>query len=132
MFSYLRGIDEYAAFCDAYQNSGGRGSVAANRPIYVAETDATAWAEAEPALRLLWRRFALEGKIPNGVPEPGSFDLSNAPGQFIVSGRDTVSHVITDLRRRVHFDTLNIEPRWEGLSEEQVHASLRRLATIYR
>lgn len=132
MFSYLRSIDEYASFYDAYRNAGGRGSIAANRPIYVGETDTAAWAEAEPALRLLWQRFATEGKIPADDPEPRSLDLSNAPGQFIVGGLETVMHVINDLRRRVPFDTLNIEPRWEGLGEEQVHASLRRFATVYR
>ncbi len=129
MFSYLRSIDEYEAFYDAYQNAGGRGSVAANRPVYIGETDAAAWAEAEPALRLLWRRFVAEGKIPADRPEPQSFDLTNAPGQFIVGGTETVGQSIYELQRRVPFDTFNIEPHWDGLSEEQVHASLRRLAT---
>jgi len=128
MFSFLRTPEQYAALHSAYREAGGRGSVAANRPAYVGEDDAAAWAEAEPALRILWRRFVEEGKIPRDRPEPETFTLENAPGQFLVGGPETVACFIRDLRARVPFDTFNIEPRWAGFTVEQVHASMRRFA----
>lgn len=128
MFSFLRTPDQYAQLYDAYRSAGGRGSVAANRPLYVAADDATAWREAEPALRVLWRRFVDGGKIPRDRPEPEAFNLENAPGQFLVGGPKTVIRYIRRLRERVPFDTFNLEPRWAGFTPEQVEANLRRFA----
>ena len=128
MFSYLRTPEQYETLYAAYRDAGGRGHVAANRPVYVGEDDAAAWREAEPALRILWRRFVAEGKIPRDRPEPERFDLSSTPGQFVVGGPESVARHMRDLRARVPFDTLNIEPRWVGLSPEQAQASIRRFA----
>ena len=128
MFSFLRSPEQYEALYAAYREAGGRGSVAANRPTYVGEDDDSAWRDAEPALRILWRRFVGEGKIPRDRPEPERFTLDNAPGQFLVGSAETVAAFIQDLRERIPFDTFNIEPRWEGLSPALVHASLRRFA----
>jgi alkanesulfonate monooxygenase SsuD/methylene tetrahydromethanopterin reductase-like flavin-dependent oxidoreductase (luciferase family) len=94
----------------------------------VGKDDRTAWEEAEPALRILWRRFVAEGKIPRDRPEPERFNLENAPGQFLVGSAQTVTGFIQDLHARAPFDTFNIEPRWEGFTPEQVHASIRRFA----
>jgi alkanesulfonate monooxygenase SsuD/methylene tetrahydromethanopterin reductase-like flavin-dependent oxidoreductase (luciferase family) len=128
MFSFLRTPEQYEALYAAYREAGGAGSVAANRPVYVGESDAAAWREIEPALRILWRRFTAEGKIPKDRPEPEVFTLENAPGQFLVGGPETVAGFIRDLRARVPFDTFNLEPRWAGLSPEQVQTTLRRFA----
>lgn len=128
MFSFLRTPAQYEALYAAYREAGGRGRVAANRPTYVGEDDARAWAEAEPALRILWRRFQQEGKIPRDATEPEVFTADNAPGQFLVGGPETIVRFIRDLRERVPFDTFNVEPRWEGLTPEQSQASIRRLA----
>jgi alkanesulfonate monooxygenase SsuD/methylene tetrahydromethanopterin reductase-like flavin-dependent oxidoreductase (luciferase family) len=128
MFSFLRTPQQYAELAAAYRSAGGTGSIAANRPLYVGEDDASAWREAEPALRILWRRFVEEGKIAGSTPEPRCFDASNAPGQFLVGGPETVGRFIRDLRQRVPFDTFNVEPRWAGLPPERVHACLRRFA----
>jgi alkanesulfonate monooxygenase SsuD/methylene tetrahydromethanopterin reductase-like flavin-dependent oxidoreductase (luciferase family) len=128
MFSFLRTPEQYERLYEAYAAAGGLGSVAANRPVYLAGDDDTAWREAEPALRLLWRRFVEEGKIPRDRKEPERFTLENAPGQFVVGSPGTVVQFIRELRRRVPFDTFNIEPRWAGFTPAQVHASMRLFA----
>ena len=129
MWSFLRTPSQYAALSDAYREAGGAMSVAANRPILVAETDAAAWEGAEAGLRLLWKRFVEEGKIPRDRPEPARFDAGNTPGQFLVGSPETVIRFIRDLRRVVPFDTFNVEPRWAGFTPEQVQASIRLFAT---
>jgi alkanesulfonate monooxygenase SsuD/methylene tetrahydromethanopterin reductase-like flavin-dependent oxidoreductase (luciferase family) len=128
MFSFLRPPEQYEALYAAYRAAGGQRSVAANRPIYVGEDDAGAWAEAEPALRLLFHRFREEGKISRETAEPARFDATNAPGQFLVGGPDTIVRFIRDLRARIPFDTFNVEPRWAGFSPGQVQASMQRFA----
>ena len=128
MFSFLRTPEQYAALYAAYREAGGAGSVAANRPIYVATDDRTAWREAEPALRILWRRFVAEGKIPRDRPEPEVFNLENAPGQFLVGSPATLLAFFTELRARVPFDVFNVEPRWAGFTPEQVHRSMQLFA----
>lgn len=128
MFSFLRTPEQYAVLREAYVQAGGTGRVAANRPVYVAKDDATAWREAEPALRILWKRFVEEGKIPQDRPEPREVDLTNAPGQFVVGSPETVVRFIRSLRAQVPFDTFNIEPRWAGITPEQVEANLRLFA----
>lgn len=132
MFSFLRTPEQYASLYAAYLGAGGKGSVAANRPVYVGEDDASAWAEAEPALRILWRRFVQEGKIPKDRPEPETFNLENAPGQFLVGSAETVTRFIRDLQARVPFDTFNLEPRWAGLTPAQVQTTIRRVAEDVR
>jgi len=132
MLSFLRTPEQYVSLFAAYMGAGGQGSVAANRPVYVGADDASAWAEVEPALRLLWRRFVAEGKIPKDLPEPSTFNQENAPGQFLVGSADTVAKFIRDLRERVPFDTFNLEPRWAGLSPAQVQTTLRRVAEEVR
>jgi alkanesulfonate monooxygenase SsuD/methylene tetrahydromethanopterin reductase-like flavin-dependent oxidoreductase (luciferase family) len=128
MFSFLRTPEQYEALYAAYRAAGGTGSVAANRPVYVGEDDESAWRDAEPALRILWRRFVEEGKIPKDRPEPERFTLDNAPGQFLVGSSDTVVRFIHHLRAGVPFDTFNIEPRWAGFTPEQVRAGMERFA----
>lgn len=128
MFSFLRTPEQYEALYAAYRAADGRGRVAANRPVYLAAEDATAWEEAEPGLRLLWKRFVEEGKIPRDRPEPERFSLENAPGQFVVGSPETVAGFIRDLHARVPFDTFNLEPRWTGFTPEQVEGTLRRFA----
>ena len=126
MFSFLRTPEHYEALYATYRSAGGRGSVAANRPLYVGADEDTAWGEAEPALRILWKRFVAEGKIPPDRPEPERFTLENAPGQFVVGGPETVAGFFASLHHRVPFDVLNVEPRWEGIPPDQVIRSLVR------
>lgn len=128
MFSFLRTPEQYQALHTAYTEAGGQGNVAANRPVFVGEDDASAWREAEPALRTLWQRFVHEGKIPRDRPEPEQFTLENTPGQFVVGSAETVVAFIRDLRSRVPFQVFNLEPRWAGFTPEQVTANIRRFA----
>ena len=88
----------------------------------------TAFGLAEPALRILWRRFRHEGKIPAGTPEPARIeDLCAHPINFLVGGPATVAGQLRELRSQVFFDVVNVEVRWAGLAHEQVCDSLRRL-----
>lgn len=128
LLSYLRNPEQYAALAAEYRTASGKGKIAANRPVHIGEDDASAWRDAEPALRILWRRFVDEGKIPRDRPEPERFTLENTPGQFVVGSTETVAAHLAELHHRVPFDVMNIQPRWEGLSENACHASLRRFA----
>ena len=129
LFSHLRTPAEYRGYLSMYRASGGRGLVAANRPVYVGADDASALAEAEPALRALWRRFQAEGKIAPDAPEPHDLrELCDHPLNFIVGGPATVAHRLEELRLQVPFDVANVEIRWAGLTHEQVRGSLQRVA----
>jgi alkanesulfonate monooxygenase SsuD/methylene tetrahydromethanopterin reductase-like flavin-dependent oxidoreductase (luciferase family) len=128
MFSHLRTPEQYRDYSANYRAAGGRGLIAANRPIYVGANDASAFTEAEPALRTLWRRFLAEGKFAADSPEPTeATDLCAHPINFIVGGTETVARQLRDLHAASPFDVLNAEVRWAGLSPEHVKESLGRL-----
>jgi alkanesulfonate monooxygenase SsuD/methylene tetrahydromethanopterin reductase-like flavin-dependent oxidoreductase (luciferase family) len=133
LFSHLRTPDEYRAYRSAYIESGGSGLVAANRPVYVGRDDATAHAEVEPALRLLWRRFQKEGKIPATAAEPSSVEeLCAHPINFVIGSPQTVANKLLELQRQVPYDVANLEPRWPGLPARLIQDSLRRFAQEVR
>lgn len=133
MFSHLRTPEQYRAYLGTYRESGGTGLVAANRPVYVGEDDASAWRDVEPALRTLWRRFQREGKIAADVVEPEDpAALCGHPVNFLVGGPGAVARQIRELKEEAPFDVMNVELRWEGLPHERVCQSLRRLATEVR
>jgi alkanesulfonate monooxygenase SsuD/methylene tetrahydromethanopterin reductase-like flavin-dependent oxidoreductase (luciferase family) len=130
LFSHLRTPQQYQKYARAYREAGGRGKIAANRPVYVGEDDATAFAEAEVAIWTLWRRFHAEGKIPRNTPEPADVrDCCGHPLNFIVGGPLSVARQLMALHEHVPFDVGNLEVRWEGLSHERVRESLKRLVT---
>jgi len=133
LFSHLRTPEQYREYVDVYRRAGGCGLIAANRPVYVGLDDRTAFEEAEPALRLLWRRFQSEGKIPASNKEPSSpRDLCAHPLNFVVGGAASVARQLLELHAQVPFDVANLEVRWAGLSHSQVRQSLHRLATDVR
>lgn len=128
LFSHLRTPAQYREYIEAYRQAGGRGLVAANRPIYVGPDDAAARRTAGPALRTLWRRFQFEGKIAREIPEPESVEeLSAHPINFIIGGPESVGRQLRTLHGEVPFDVANVEVRWTGLSHAQVRESLSRL-----
>jgi alkanesulfonate monooxygenase SsuD/methylene tetrahydromethanopterin reductase-like flavin-dependent oxidoreductase (luciferase family) len=128
LFSHLRTPAQYNQYRAAYQAAGGQRQIAANRPVYVGNDDATAWHEAEPALRTLWRRFQQEGKIPADTKEPANpTDLCAHPINFIVGGPQSVARQLQTLHHQSPFDIANVELRWPNLSREQVRQSLTRL-----
>ena len=131
MFSHLRTPDEYRRYRSIYEEAGGHGLVAANRPVYVGSDDASAANDVEPALRRLWRRFQSEGKIPADRDEsPSLHECAAHPINFLFGGPESVARQIDELREYVDFDVLNLEPRWAGLTVENVHKSLHRLAAV--
>jgi alkanesulfonate monooxygenase SsuD/methylene tetrahydromethanopterin reductase-like flavin-dependent oxidoreductase (luciferase family) len=133
LFSHLRTVEQYQDYVEAYRAAGGRNRIAINRPVYVGEDDRGAWAEAEGAVRTLWRRFRAEGKIPRETPEPSSpRELCGHPLNFIVGGPESVARSLLNLHAQVPFDVANMEVRWDGLSHAQVRESLRRLAIEVR
>jgi alkanesulfonate monooxygenase SsuD/methylene tetrahydromethanopterin reductase-like flavin-dependent oxidoreductase (luciferase family) len=128
LFSHLRTPEQYQQYRAAYTAAGGTRQIAANRPVFVAEDDATAFELCESALRTLWRRFQKEGKISASISEPQSpADLCAHPINFIVGGPASVAQQLLELHSQVSFDVANVEFRWAGLSHELVCDSLRRL-----
>ena len=128
LFSHLRTPGQYQQYRDAYHASGGSSLIAANRPVFVGPDDKRAYALAEPALRLLWRRFREEGKIPAKMPEPArAQDLCDHPINFVVGGPESVARQLHELHREVPFHVANVEVRWAGLTHDLVCDSLRRL-----
>ncbi len=132
LFSHLRTPEQYRQYVATYRDAGGTGLIAANRPVFVGPDDETAFNLAEPALRILWRRFRREGKIPADAPEPDRpQDLCGHPINFIVGGPESVARRLGELHEQIPFDIANVEVRWAGLSHEMVCDSLRRLMTIF-
>ncbi len=128
LFSHLRTPEQYRTYRQAYAEAGGRRLIAANRPVFVGRSDAPAFEAAEPALRMLWRRFKAEGKISGDIDEPADVRaLCGHPINFIVGSRETVLRELHRLRSECPFDVANLEVRWAGLSHEQVMGSLRCL-----
>jgi alkanesulfonate monooxygenase SsuD/methylene tetrahydromethanopterin reductase-like flavin-dependent oxidoreductase (luciferase family) len=130
LFSHLRTPQQYRDYAAAYRQAGGTRKLAANRPVFVGADDADAFAQAEPALRTLWRRFQREGKISADLAEPQTIHgLCAHPVNFVVGGPETVARQLLDLHRDVPFDVANLEFRWADLSHAQVLESLRRMMT---
>lgn len=128
LFSHLRTSEQYNQYRAVYRAAGGNRLIAANRPVYVAETDARAFDEAEPALRTLWRRFQREGKIAAELNEPGDpKELCGHPINFIVGSPQTVATELLGLREQCPYDVANLEVRWAPLTAGQVQNSLSRL-----
>jgi alkanesulfonate monooxygenase SsuD/methylene tetrahydromethanopterin reductase-like flavin-dependent oxidoreductase (luciferase family) len=133
LFSHLRTPRQHAEYADAYRRAGGAGLVAANRPVHLGADDAAAMARAEPALRLLWRRFRDEGKIPANTPEPRDpQDLCGHPINFLVGGPDTVARQLKALHAECPFDVANVEVRWAGLPDDAVLDCVRLLGEALR
>ncbi len=120
MYSHLRTPEQYEDYRKVYLQFGGTGLIAANRPIYVGKTDDAAWSEVEPAMRKLWRRFQVEGKISKDISESEDVrELAIHPINFIVGDAKSVARQILELYSYVPFDVLNAEARWDGLSAQK-------------
>jgi len=133
LFSHLRTPEQYSQYRAAYHAAGGTRLIAANRPVYISDTDAHAFDEAEPALRTLWRRFQQEGKIAAEVKEPSNpRDLCAHPLNFIVGSPHSVAKDLLHLHHHSPYDVANLELRWPPLSPAQVQSSLTRLLTEVR
>jgi alkanesulfonate monooxygenase SsuD/methylene tetrahydromethanopterin reductase-like flavin-dependent oxidoreductase (luciferase family) len=128
LYSHLRTPEQYREYAKVYRQGGGAGLIAANRPVFVGPDDETAWRVAEPALRMLWRRFQRDGKIAADLAEPRFVeDLCAHPINFIVGGPSSVARQLKTLHELAPFSVANLEVRWAGLAHEQVCQSLGRL-----
>jgi alkanesulfonate monooxygenase SsuD/methylene tetrahydromethanopterin reductase-like flavin-dependent oxidoreductase (luciferase family) len=133
LFSHLRTSAQYRDYAAAYRAAGGPGLIAANRPVHLAKDDATAWTRAEPVLRILWRRFRAEGKIPAETPEPTDpRDFCGHPINFLVGSPETVARQLNALHDESPFDIANLEVRWAGLPDDAVLDCVRLLGTELR
>jgi alkanesulfonate monooxygenase SsuD/methylene tetrahydromethanopterin reductase-like flavin-dependent oxidoreductase (luciferase family) len=133
LFSHLRTPAQYREYRAAYHQAGGGGLVAANRPVHVAKDDDTAFARAEPALRILWKRFRAEGKIPADAAEPRRIEeLCAHPINFIVGGPERVAVQLADLHSKSPYDVANLEVRWDGLDIEAIADCMNLLASSVR
>ncbi|MDB5330884.1 MAG: flavin-dependent oxidoreductase, F420-dependent methylene-tetrahydromethanopterin reductase [Phycisphaerales bacterium] len=133
LFSHLRTPAQYREYRAAYHQAGGAGRVAANRPVHVAKDDDTAFARAEPALRILWKRFRAEGKIPADAAEPRRIeDLCAHPINFIVGGPERVAMQLADLHSQAPYDVANLEVRWDGVDVDAVADCMNLLASSVR
>ena len=129
LFSHLRTPEQYNQYRAAYHAAGGQRKIAANRPVYIADSDTQAFNQAEPALRTLWRRFQQEGKIPADIKEPSNpKDLCAHPINFIVGSPHSVAQQLLQLHHQSPHDLANLELRWPGLTHPQIQQSLDRLA----
>ena len=129
LFSHLRTPEQYNQYRAAYHAAGGQRKIAANRPVYIADSDTQAFNQAEPALRTLWRRFQQEGKIPPDASEPSDpRDLCAHPLNFIVGSPHSVARQLLQLHHQSPHDLANLELRWPGLTHSQIQQSLDRLA----
>lgn len=129
LFSHLRTPEQYRHYSAEYRNAGGSGLIAINRPVYVGRDDCSALAEVEPALRILWRRFRAEGKVPASTREPISArELCAHPINFIVGGAESVAGQLLELHAEFPFDVANLEVRWDGLTQRLALESLRGVA----
>ncbi|MDB5172389.1 MAG: flavin-dependent oxidoreductase, F420-dependent methylene-tetrahydromethanopterin reductase [Phycisphaerales bacterium] len=129
LFSHLRTPAQYREYRAAYHQAGGAGRVAANRPVHVAKDDAAAFARVEPALRILWRRFRSEGKIPADTPEPRhAQDLCGHPLNFIVGSPESVARQFAELHRECPYEVINVEVRFEGLESDVIQDCMELLA----
>jgi alkanesulfonate monooxygenase SsuD/methylene tetrahydromethanopterin reductase-like flavin-dependent oxidoreductase (luciferase family) len=129
LFSHLRTPSQYRQYLQIYHEAGGRGLAAANRPVFVAETDEEAQRLVEEPLRMLWRRFRDEGKIPPDTQEPKTpAELAQHPINFLFGSPGTVAQQICALHAEAPFDVLNLEPNWAGLPSHRIEGTLRHLA----
>ena len=128
LFSHLRTPAQYRTYADAYRSAGGRGRIAANRPLLIAESDAAARELGDAAIRVLWRRFRSEGKIADSADEPRDLgECCRHPINFIVGGPASVADQMASLYRESPFDVLNVEVTWAGLADGVSVKTLDRL-----
>ncbi|HEU5315515.1 MAG TPA: LLM class flavin-dependent oxidoreductase [Chloroflexota bacterium] len=133
MLSRERGPGEMQQIVESYwrgraeaglPRDGGR--VAASRPVYVGASDRSAREEASNAVTEMVARQKRERAQYRDLPPPADFDEACARVQFVVGGPDSVAEEVRKLYDQVPFTHLHIQPRWKGLTPQQVEGSISR------
>jgi alkanesulfonate monooxygenase SsuD/methylene tetrahydromethanopterin reductase-like flavin-dependent oxidoreductase (luciferase family) len=129
--SNLRTVPQLRELIGAYADEGGQ-RIAASAPMYVADTDERALDEFAPALDGLLRENR------RSLPETGADVQSRSPREqvaalrFSVGSPGRVAEELLQLREQLPFTTLNVRPRWLGLSPAQVERSIELFALAVR
>ena len=137
--SNLRTVPELQALVAAYRAGRaasrpdvGAERIAASAPFYVAPTDAAAEAEFQPALDDLLRENRRTRPTPSGQTQPRTAREHLTTLRFTVGSPDRCVDELLALREQLPFTTLNLRPRWLGLTPEQVEHSIERFAEAVR
>ena len=119
---YAETLGAYRAARRAHGHPDAAERVAIARMIYVGADDATAVAEAGPAITRFYEHS--KARVP-GEPTPPAPELI-ARQHLIVGGPERCAAEIAALREATGLTHLSVQPTWEGLTHEQSSASLRR------
>jgi alkanesulfonate monooxygenase SsuD/methylene tetrahydromethanopterin reductase-like flavin-dependent oxidoreductase (luciferase family) len=106
--------------------------IAASAPLYVAEDDARALADFGPALDSLLRENRRSRPDLDTARPPETPREHLAALRFTVGDPERCVDELIALRERLDFTTLNLRPRWLGLTPEQVAASIELFAAAVR
>lgn len=106
------------------------GEVAASRPVYVGSSDEAAREEAAGAVAIMLQRQRETRPDSADLPPPASFEEACQRVQFVAGGPEKVAQVVRGLREAVPFTALHVQPRWDGLTPQQVMASITRFQEL--
>src|SRR5207244_258067 len=98
--------------------------IAASAPFYVAESDQRALDQFGPALDGLMRESRRSLPELGAGPQPTTPREQIGALRFSVGSADRVRDELLGLREKLDFTALNLRPRWLGLSQAQVLASI--------
>jgi alkanesulfonate monooxygenase SsuD/methylene tetrahydromethanopterin reductase-like flavin-dependent oxidoreductase (luciferase family) len=137
--SNLRTIPELRELIAAYRQGRAASSrplgperIAASAPLYVAADDARALADFQPALDNLLRENRRSRPAVDAARPPETPREHLAALRFTVGDPDRCVDELLALREQLDFTTLNLRPRWLGLTPEQVEASIELFAGAVR
>lgn len=104
------------------------GRVSAGMALYVGETDDAARAVCATAVERMVERNRRERAAVAALPYPRTWDEQLQQALFVAGSPRTCLAAIEDLRSRVPFTTLDVQPRWDGLRLDDVLRGLERFA----
>src|SRR6185369_14683289 len=137
--SNLRTVPELRELIAAYRQGRaasarplGAPRIAASAPFYVAPDDAAALGGFGPALENLLRENRRTRPTVDAPRSPETPREHLAALRFTVGDPERCVDELLALREQLEFTTLNLRPRWLGLTPEQVAASLELFASDVR
>jgi alkanesulfonate monooxygenase SsuD/methylene tetrahydromethanopterin reductase-like flavin-dependent oxidoreductase (luciferase family) len=137
--SNLRTIPDLQMLVAAYRAGRAESSrelgperIAASAPLYVAASDQAALEQFGPALEILLRENRRARPDANPGAQPTTPRQHVEALRFTVGAPERAVDELLGLRQRVPFTTLNLRPRWGGMTGEMVESSLRLFAERVR